>query len=194
MKNHKILAGVDQAFFGENIVSAIVLLKGDKAIEKVHFIEKVSFPYIPGLLAFREGPSILKAYEKIKNEPDLIFVDGHGIAHPVNFGLACFVGVSLNKSTIGVAKRKLIGEYKEPRKVGEHNSLFYGEKKIGFVLKSKENCKPIFISPGYKISIENSLKLVKENLKKHKLPEPLRLAHLYANQVKRNVGKLRKNS
>lgn len=177
----RTVAGVDQSFRGKKVISCIVVLgyPDMRPIEKKFAVLEVDFPYIPGLLTFREGPSILKAYKKLKNKPDILLIDGHGIAHPRGIGIASHIGVVLDKPTIGVAKSRLIGEYEIPERVGEYKELGYNEKVVGFVLKSKENCKPLFISPGHRISLKKSLEVVKNCIKDHKLPEPTRLADMY---------------
>ena len=177
----RTIAGVDQSFRGKKVISCIVVLEYPdmRPIEKKFAVLEVDFPYIPGLLTFREGPSILKAYEKLKNKPDILLIDGQGIAHPRGIGIASHIGVVLDKPTIGVAKSRLIGEYETPGMVGEYKELEYNGRVVGFVLKSKENCRPLFISPGHRISPKTSLKVVKNCLRDHKLPEPTRLADMY---------------
>jgi len=183
------IGGVDQAFPNrKNVISCIVVLDEYEmsVIEKGFSIKETDFPYIPGLLSFREGPSIIDAYKKLKNKPDLLLIDGHGIAHPRRMGIASYIGIKLDIPTVGVAKRRLIGMYKEPKNEGEATKLIDDNKVIGYVLKSKNKCNPIFISPGYKIDIETSLRIVRNCLRKHKLPEPIRLAHLFVNERKRD--------
>jgi deoxyribonuclease V len=199
LSNIKTVAGVDQAFLGEDegkVLSCFVILNYEnyenmELIEHSYGEKEVDFPYIPGLLAYREMPAILEAYEKLKQKPDVILVDGHGIAHPRNFGLASHLGFLLKKPTIGVAKRKLVGEFEEPKVRGECKKLKYKEKPVGYVLKTKENSKPIFISPGNLISLESSLKIIKSCLREEeKLPEPIRLAHKFVNEEKRKCQNL----
>jgi len=187
------IGGVDQAFPNrKNIISCIVVLDEYEmsVIEKRFSIKEIDFPYIPGLLSFREGPSIIDVYKKLKNKPDLLLIDGHGIAHPRRMGIASYIGIKLDIPTIGVAKRRLIGMYKEPKNEGEVTKLIDDNKVIGYVLKSKNKCNPIFISPGYKIDLETSLRIVRNCLRKHKLPEPIRLAHLFVNERKRENAKI----
>jgi len=182
----KTIAGVDQAFLDNKIISSIVVLKTSSmdVLEKRHIIAKMNFPYIPGFLSFREGTPIIKAFKKLQNTPDLLLVDGNGILHPRGIGLASHVGVLLDISTIGVAKSLLCGKFKKIKEVGSHSPVIYEERIIGYAYKSKKNCKPIFISPGYKVSLKTSLKIVKELIGKYKLPIPLRLAHVHANEIK----------
>ncbi|MDY6931050.1 MAG: deoxyribonuclease V [Halobacteriota archaeon] len=185
-----IIGGVDQAFFEDKIISGIVLLDYttmDK-IEEVYTVMDVNFPYIPGLLSFREAPSIIEAFGKLKRLPDILMVDGCGINHPRFAGLATHVGVELDIPTIGVAKKILCGQYKaKPEEVGEICGIFYKGKTVGTILKSKKNCNPLIIAPGHKISVNSSLEIVKTCLRGYKLPEPTRQAHMYAGSIKRRL-------
>ncbi len=125
----------------------------------------------------------------MKIKPDVILINGQGIAHPLRCGIASHVGVSLDVPSIGVAQSKLCGEYKEPKEVGHYTSIIYNGKKVGYVYKSKENCKPIFVSPGHKVSSRTSLKIVTSCIGKYKLPIPLRMAHGYANEMKEKYSR-----
>ncbi len=188
----KMVGGVDQAFPGrDRVLSCVVTLSYPemKLIEKSFSCLEIDFPYIPGFLTFREGPSIIKAYKKLGKKPDILIIDGHGIAHPRGMGIAAHVGVLLDTPTIGVAKRRLVGDFKAPQKVGVHRSLTYQGEVVGAVLKSREGCNPIFISPGNRISVETSIEVVKNCLRGYKLPEPTRLAHKLVNEEKRNIQK-----
>ncbi|MCD6558075.1 MAG: deoxyribonuclease V [Candidatus Aenigmarchaeota archaeon] len=179
------IAGVDQAFPDKNsIISGIVVLeyKTLEPIEKVHVKTKASFPYIPGFLSFREGPAILKAYKKLRSEPDVLMIDANGILHPRRIGLASHIGVLLKKPTIGVAKSLLCGEQKG-------NYIIMDDEKIGYVFFSRSGCNPIFISPGHMLSLRSSVKITKNCLAGYKLPEPTRLAHQYVNEIKREQEK-----
>lgn len=189
-KNIKRIGGVDQAFLNKDrIISAIVVCDSRmNVLEKKYTITKVKFPYIPGFLSFREGPPIIKTFRALEEQPDLLLVDGNGILHPRGIGIASYVGVLLNIVTIGIAKNLLCGETTEPKKVGEHYPVIYKGKAIGYAYKSKKNCKPIFISPGNKISLESSSEVVKRFIVKYKLPVPLQLAHAYANELRRKLS------
>ncbi|MDI6703251.1 MAG: deoxyribonuclease V [bacterium] len=148
-------------------------------IEKVKVRDEVKFPYIPGLLTFREGPCLLKACERLKNEPSLIIFDGQGIAHPCGLGIATHLGIVLDKPTIGCAKSPLLGQYKEPvNKKGAYSYLYEKGKVVGIVLRTRKNVKPVFVSPGFKIDFKKSIEIVLACCKGYRLPEPLRLAHL----------------
>jgi len=186
----KIQAGVDQAFLDDKIISAIVVCVTPfmSVLEKKHVIAKIDFPYIPGFLSFREGPPIIKVFKKLQNTPDILLVDGNGILHPRGIGLASHVGLLLNVTSIGVAKSLLCGKFKKVKGVGSYSPIIYEDRTIGYAYKSKKNCKPIFISPGHRVSFKTSLKIVKECIGKYKLPIPLRLAHFHANEIKMKLS------
>ncbi len=193
-KNFSSILAVDSSYSKmlDKIFSvAIVYNNIEKCvIEKHYSVEKVNFPYIPGFLSFREIDNTLNAVNKVKEPYDIIIVDGQGIAHPRNFGFASHLGVTLNKPTIGCAKSRLIGEYNEPENFkGAFSYLYDNSKKIGAVLRTKKNIKPIFISPGHMIDIDSSVKIILKLTEKFKLPEPIRSAHIFAEEVKRTWKK-----
>jgi len=185
------VGGVDQAFISEDnkVVSCAIVLAypSMELIEERFSLMGVDFPYVPGLLAYREGPSVLAAYGKLENKPDVLLIDGQGIAHPRGVGIASHIGVVLDKPTIGVAKKRLVGEYTVPGKAGECSRLTYNGKLIGFVLKTKEGCRPLFISPGHKVSPEKALGIVSSCIRGHKLPEPVRIAHTRVDACKTDL-------
>lgn len=175
------IAGIDCSYDIKRNLSfaVIVIMKQDELIpiEIVRAELPTNFPYIPGLLSFREIPAILAAYNQLHIQPDLLMVDGHGIAHPRRLGIAAHLGVLLDIPAIGVAKSKLTGQYKEPSLTkGSRSDLLDKEIKIGTVLRSKNNVKPLFISPGHRVSQEKTVELVLQCLTKYRLPEPTRIA------------------
>ncbi len=182
----RLIAGVDQAFVGDFILSGIVVLDYTslEIVERVHSIEKVIFPYIPTFLSFREGPAIVSSYRKLKNRPSILIVDGAGINHPRRAGIATHVGVALDVPTIGITKKILCGVGKEPEEIGEADPLLYEDKTVGWLLKSTKRSRAIVVAPGHRVSLECSLSIVRSCLHGHKLPEPVRLAHLYVNEEK----------
>ncbi|MHC1610442.1 MAG: endonuclease V [Candidatus Methanospirareceae archaeon] len=197
LKELKLIGGADQAFFydsrseikKEKIISAVVLLEypSMKFIDHAYSVLPVDFPYIPGLLSFREGPAIINAFHTLRSKPDLLVIEGCGINHPRFAGLATHIGVSLDLATIGVTKNLLCGTGGVPNEEGESRMITYRGRAVGYYLRSKKDCKPIIVAPGHKVSLETSLKLIKTCIKKHKLPEPIRIAHLYANKIKRDL-------
>jgi deoxyribonuclease V len=183
----RLIAGVDQAFMDESIISGIVVSNFNslEVIERTYSIHPVSFPYIPTFLSFREGPAIVNTFKKLKPAPDILMVDGAGINHPRSAGIATHIGVALNIPTIGITKKILCGSGKEPSTVGEASPLVLNNRKIGWLLKSHRRSRAIVIAPGHRVSLETSLSIAKACLRGHKLPEPIRLAHEYVNGLKK---------
>lgn len=184
------IAGVDVAFSSEEqlLYAAIVVLDASslKPVETVSAVQQPTFPYVPGLLTFREGPVVLEAYERLSREPDLLMFDGQGIAHPRGLGLASHLGVLLDKVSIGCAKSRLVGEFKEPKqKRGSMRTLSYERRKVGVVLRTRDNTKPVFVSPGHRITIETAAARVLGATKGYRIPEPTRLADVEAERAKR---------
>ena len=184
----KFIAGIDVGFDLKRKISrsAIAVLSYPE-LELIEFakaeIETV-FPYIPGLLSFREIPVIIEALKKIKKIPDVILCDGQGIAHPRRFGLACHIGVLTDIPTIGVAKSRLIGEYESLElEKGSMVSLKSGSEIIGKVIRSRTNVKPLFISVGHKVDLDKCLEIVLNCLTKYRLPETTRWAHKLASAL-----------
>ena len=187
-----LIAGVDVAFSRARdlLYAAIVVLDAEtmQPVEVASAAQQPVFPYVPGLLTFREGPVVLQAYEKLKLDPDLVMFDGQGIAHPQGLGLAAHMGVILDKPSIGCAKSRLVGEFKEPKqKRGAMRTLSLHRKKVGVVLRTKDNTKPLFVSPGHRITVETAARRVLEAGRGYRLPEPTRLAHVEAGRVKRDT-------
>lgn len=140
---------------------------------------KTAFPYVPGLLSFREGPAVLAAFQKLKQQPDIILFDGQGIAHPRGFGLASHMGVLLGIPAIGCAKSRLYGSCGEPGLHKGNLSYLLNERReiIGGCLRTRDNVKPLYVSAGHNISLDFALNIVIACCVKHRQPEPLRLAH-----------------
>ncbi|MFQ6095136.1 MAG: endonuclease V [Candidatus Bathyarchaeia archaeon] len=183
------VTGFDIAYLNDEAVAAAVTMDYEtlQVVEEKTLVEHVSFPYIPSLLGFREGPLIIKLADRLRLEPDILMVNAQGIAHPFFCGCASHIGVLINKPTIGVARTRLCGDYeREPETVGEWVPLTYDARTVGAVLLSKRGCRPIFVSVGHMITLESAVKIVKHFLTVHKFPEPLRLSHVLANRVKRN--------
>lgn len=186
----ELIAGADTAFdHVANILYAAVALFRYPSLEEC---EKVSdsadaeFPYIPGLYAFREGPVILKAFRRLKTEPDLIIFAGHGAAHPRFCGMAGHLGWLLDTPSIGCARRRLAGQYDEPAPhKGASSPLFVENREVGRVYRSRHNVKPIYISPGYRCNLDDAVRFITDCLQGYRVPEPLRAAHRLANRARR---------
>ncbi len=172
----RYIAGFDVAYFGSKCVCSAVVFdfKTLKIVERKFVVTKTPMNYVPGLLALREGPPVCQAYFDLETEPDIIMVDGHGIAQ--DFGIACFVGVELNKSCIGVAKSP-IGEEKD-------GFIIVNNTISGRLVKTREHANPLFVSPGNMISIDSAAEIVKRCIvPPHKLPEPLHAARRFADKI-----------
>ena len=142
---------------------------------------KLDFPYVPGLLSFRESPLILTVCEKLTLTPDLILVDGQGMAHPRRMGLACHLGLFLNTPTIGCAKSRLCGSHEEPgAEMGSYTEVIEGGEVIGVALRTRPGVKPVYVSTGHKVDLQTAIRRVLECCRGYRLPEPNRLAHLAA--------------
>ena len=182
------VTGFDVAYENDEAVVAAVTVDYETLVvkEEKTSTEHVSFPYIATFLSFREGPLIIKLASKLSLEPDILMVNAHGVAHPFFCGCACYVGVSVNKPTIGVAGSKLCGDYDaEPGKEGEWTPIIYNARTVGAVLLSRQGSKPIFVSVGHMMTLGSAVKTVNHFVTEHRFPEPLRLAHVLANRVRR---------
>jgi len=185
------IAGLDVSYAKEgNTVRAGVVVLDFPSLVKIEegwAQSKVSFPYIPGLLSFREIPPLLDVLRNIEVEPDLIFCDGQGIAHPRGLGIASHLGVLLRKPTIGCAKSRLVGEF-DPvgEDKGEYVHLRYQNRIIGAVVRTRSRVKPVFISPGYGVVLKDCIRFVLETCPTYRIPEPTRQAHLLVNSVRCN--------
>jgi deoxyribonuclease V len=189
----RTIAGVDVSFSrARNLLfAAIVVLDAEsmEILEVASAAQEPIFPYVPGLLTFREGPVVLEAYARLDTEPDLLMFDGQGIAHPRGLGLAAHLGVILDRPSLGCAKSRLTGEFKEPRQTrGSMRTLSIGRRKVGVVLRTRDGTKPVFVSPGHRMTIETAARRVLEAGRGYRLPEPTRLAHVQADRVKRHGG------
>ena len=173
----------DDRFF-----AAVVILEWPslQTVEEATHAEKVTFPYVPGLLSFREGPPLIRAFEKLKRAPDVVLFDGQGIAHPRGFGLASHMGVLLNVASVGCAKTKLVGEHDEVGEAaGDYAELVFGGRAVGAVVRTKKRVKPIYVSQGHRVGLRQSIRLVLSCCRGYRIPEPVRQAHLLVNRMRR---------
>jgi deoxyribonuclease V len=179
------VAGVDVGVHDNMARAAVVLLRYPdlSVIEKVVVDMPATFPYVPGLLAFREAPAVLNAFEKLDTEPDLIIVDGQGLAHPRRFGIACHLGVVLDRPTIGCAKSRLIGVHDDlAAEAGAWVHLRDAGEVIGAVVRSKVGANPLYVSIGHKADLESAIPFVLSCCRGYRLPETTRQAHAAASQ------------
>jgi len=183
--NPRLIAGIDiSAPDARGVARGAVVVLSYPELDVVEVKEahsKIRFPYVPGLLSFRESPLILAACEKLCNVPELVLVDGQGIAHPRRFGLASHVGLLLDLPTIGCAKSILCGEHQPVgEEAGSQAELLDKGELIGAALRTRSGVKPVYVSVGHKINLVSALEWVMECCRGYRLPEPTRLAHLAA--------------
>jgi deoxyribonuclease V len=196
----RIVAGADAAFIEPEkrswergtgrVIAAVVSYRypGMEELEQVTADCALTFPYVPGLLSFREIPALIEAFRKLCHDPDVIFCDAHGYAHPRRFGLACHLGVLLNRPAIGCAKSRLIGAYREPgRTRGSWSPLHVassgkhrGRELIGAVLRTANGVRPIFVSQGHRVSLRTAIRLTLAVCDGRRVPRPTREADLLA--------------
>ncbi len=159
-------------------------------IEQCDASGMTNFPYVPGYLTFREAPTLLKAFEKLENVPDIVLFDGQGIAHFRGMGLASHVGLILDLPAIGCAKSKLLGAFENPLEIqGSWSELIYQNRQIGAVVRTRDNVKPLFISPGFKITMDESIEWALKTCTHYRIPEPIRKSHLAVTQLRTNYEK-----
>jgi len=177
------VAGVDVAIKGEVAKAAVVVLSYPQLTPLDYSLAElpVEFPYIPGLLAFREAPAVLAALEKLKTEPDLFIFDAQGLAHPRRMGLATHLGVIIDRPSIGCAKSRLCGEHHEPGpERGSYTYLYEGDEIIGAVVRTKTGVSPLYVSIGHKVDLPTAIEYVLGCCTKYRLPETTRYAHRVA--------------
>lgn len=189
----RTIGGADISFnkYEETVYAGIVVFSYPdmKMIAQSTAISRTSFPYISGLLAFREVPALLEAWQKLKTKPDVMVLDGQGIAHERRLGIATHFGLVTGIPTLGCAKSRLAGTYDEPANTVLAQSKMYNQgEQVGVALRSKINCKPLFISPGNLVSMEQSVEIITNCMGKHRIPEPTRQAHLLVNQIRISNG------
>jgi deoxyribonuclease V len=154
--------------------------------ELVHFSDEIAYPYRPGLLSFRELPLLLKTFQLLKEQPDVVLCDGQGVAHPRRLGLASHLGLWLDLPTVGCAKTRLVGAHGRvgPKK-GQYRSLMHRHEQVGVVLRTRTRVKPLYVSPGHLADFESSRRMVIGCCAKYRIPEPIRQAHLAVQRAAR---------
>lgn len=188
----KTLAAADVSFTRRSPVlyAAVVVVERETldVVERVGLAAPAAFPYVPGLLSFREAPALIEAFRLLKTTPDVVLVDGQGIAHPRRMGIAAHLGLCLDRPTVGCAKSRLCGTFDPPGpRRGDRSPLMDKGEVIGAVLRTKDRVNPLFVSPGHLCDLESCVDLVLSLTGKYRLPGPNRMAHEYVNQVRREA-------
>ncbi len=183
------VAGCDIAYHltEPRLFAAVVVLKVSdlSIVEERTVTREVTFPYIPGLLSFREIPALLDTFGELLRTPDAVMLDGQGIAHPRRFGLACHLGLWLGLPCVGCAKSWLAGEYAEPGPTaGDATPLTINGEEVGAVVRSAGGAKPVYVSPGHNIDVTSATALVRATLSGYRHPAPTRAAHMAANRLR----------
>jgi len=188
-KEPRLIVGLDCAFsrdgrrtFAAAVSLEVVGVRGAsydlKLVETVSAVQETRFPYIPGLLSFREAPVCLEAARRLRREPDLYVIDGQGVAHPRRLGLASHLGLFVNRPTIGCAKSRLIGAFDEPGvEKGAWSPLRDGDEVIGAVVRTRRRVRPVFVSVGHRCTLEDAIRVTLACTTRYRIPEPTRLAH-----------------
>jgi deoxyribonuclease V len=191
-KKIETVAGADISFnkFEPTVYAGVVVLRlpSLEVVEEVGVVSEAHFPYIPGLLSFRETPSVLEAWAKLKTEPDALMLDGQGYAHPRRFGIACHVGLLIDRPTLGCAKSVLVGRYEEPGEGRGSRTPLVDPKTgetLGAALRTKTRVQPIYVSAGHLIDLEGAVELTLACDGGYRQPEPTRRAHLLVNALRR---------
>lgn len=189
-KRPELVAGADISYDrGSSLMHAAIVVVEMSTLQQIArslVSDPTEFPYIPGLLAFRELPVLWKAWQQLQLKPDVLVLDGHGIAHPRRMGIATHFGIEINHPTMGAAKNILTGAHGElGLQKGEYTDLMAGCEKVGIALRSRTNVNPIYVSPGHRVSFEDVYTIAMNMLTKYKLPRTTRLAHQWANRLRR---------
>ena len=184
------VAGADMAFDPEtNLAFAGVIVYRLPELEEVErrmARRKLRFPYVPGLLSFRESPVLLAAFARLRIQPDVILVDGHGLAHPRRFGIACHLGLLLDTPTIGCAKSNLVGEAAEPgARAGSTSPLIDKGETVGVALRTRDQVRPIYVTIGHRVSLESAVRIVGQCTDGFRIPKPTREADHWVGELRR---------
>ncbi len=174
------VAGVDVSVCSGRVRAAIVVLApdGSRVLDHAVWEGDVCYPYVPGLLSFREIPAVIPALERLSVRPQVVLCDGHGRAHPRRFGLACHLGLLLDLPCFGVAKTRLVGTHDGPGRLrGSRSPLLDGDELLGTVVRTRTGVKPVFVSVGHRVTLGDAIDLTLALAPRYRLPEPTRLAH-----------------
>lgn len=192
LEHFDFIAGCDIAYHltEPRLFAAVCVLRADtlEVVEEATVEREANFPYIPGLLSFREIPALLAAFAQIRQPPDVVMLDGQGVAHPRRFGLACHLGLWLARPCVGCAKSWLVGEHDEPGpNAGDATPLTINGDEVGAVVRSATGAKPVFVSPGHLLDVESATNVVRATLSGYRHPAPTRAAHMAANLLRKSV-------
>ncbi len=197
LRRPRLIAGADVAYdAGRGLLFAAVLVHSFPDLEPIEWCSvraPVRFPYVPGLLSFREAPALLRAFAGLRSRPDLLLCDGQGIAHPRGFGLASHLGLLLGLPTIGCAKSRLVGEHGGPGpRPGDRAPLRYRGRVVGAVLRTRAGTRPIYVSPGHRIGLADAVRYALACCRGFRIPEPVRRADILVGALKRAPGEGRR--
>jgi deoxyribonuclease V len=188
-----LAAGADVAFTpdGARCIAGVVVwdVRGRAVVETTLATRRATFPYVPGLLSFREAPAVLAAVRKVRCAPEVFVFDGQGLAHPRRFGLASHVGVLMDRPSVGCAKSLLCGEYVEPgARRGAKRVLIHKDEPVGVVLRTRDGVKPVFVSVGHRVTVDDAVRVVLACGGGYRLPEPTRLAHQLVTRARKEFA------
>jgi deoxyribonuclease V len=189
-KNVRLVAGADISYnrFSDIAHAAFVVLdlKTLKTVATGIATSRLSFPYIPGLLTFREGPALMEAWKNLRCSPDVVVFDGQGIAHPRGLGIAAHLGLLIDRPSIGCGKSLLCGHFENlAPEAGSLAPLIYKGQEVGVAYRTRSQVQPVFISPGHRIDLADSIDVIRRCISRYRIPEPTRQAHLLANELRR---------
>ncbi|RUL86760.1 endonuclease V [Tautonia sociabilis] len=189
----RLIAAADVSYTrgDDRLFAAVVVIDAETSelVERVGLVERARYPYVPGLLSFREAPPVLEAFGRLKHRPDVLLCDGQGIAHPRRLGIASHVGLWLDLPTVGCAKSLLCGSYDEPGPGrGDRSPLIHRGEVVGTVLRTRDRISPVFVSPGHRCDAEGAVRIVMETTGNYRLCTPVRMAHAFVNELRRGAG------
>jgi deoxyribonuclease V len=190
---YETVGGADVSYnkWSSTLYAAVVVLRADtlEVIDRSGVVAEATFPYVPGLLSFREAPPVIEAFEKLSVRPEILICDGQGIAHPRRLGLAAHLGIWLEIPTIGCAKSRLFGDYEEPGPArGDWSPLTDGDETIGAVLRTRDRVKPLFVSPGHLCDLPSAIAAVLAATRRYRQPVTTQMAHGYVNEMRLRGG------
>jgi deoxyribonuclease V len=193
LEPYQTVGGADVSYnkWSSTLYAAVVVLRADTLdlIDRAGVVCEGTFPYVPGLLSFREAPAVIEAFEELSVRPEVLICDGQGIAHPRRLGLASHLGLWLEIPTIGCAKSHFFGKHGEPGPArGQWSALTDGDETIGAVLRTRDRVKPLFVSPGHLCNLEGAIAAVLAATRRYRLPITTRMAHDYVNEMRRRGG------